>query len=955
MRVIISFLLALFISEIPAACVDEPVVKRVPWTNSKISGSPELPAPFSSVRVLPKLTFKDPTELAFVPGSKLAIVVERGGSIYSFPTDRAADSPSLVTNLRDMTGPGTDAFSITFHPDFISNRFVYVTYFCPTNKAMRAARFTLGNEESPKIDLASHLLVVDWVANGHRGGALKFGPDGFLYVSTGDGGTPAPPDPNKTGQDISDLLSSILRVDVDHPENGKNYRVPPGNPFVKTANARPEVWAYGMRNPWKMSFDYRDGALWVGDVGWETWEMIFRIDHAGFNGGWSAMEGPLAVNTAWPRGPTPIEMPVSYYPHTEGASVTGGFIYHGKRFPRLRDSYIHGDWDTGTIWELRFEKGVVTGRNEIAHSPARIICFSEDNEHEIWFMDYAGGGIHQLVPTENVSTAKNFPRKLSETGLFSSTSNYQFSPGVVPYSIVAPSWNDFAKKDFAVAVPGESQITGVAAGNFTFPSNSVMVRTFSMEMIRSDAASRRRLETQLLHFDGHGWNGYTYRWNEAQTDGDLVEKSGAEMSLVIKDADAPGGQREQTWRFHSRSECSRCHINSRGFINAFIPEQLAKTTGTNLEAQFDLLTRIGLLETKKPRAKNFTLADPQDESAPLELRARSWLHGNCGHCHRPDAGGAVVMYLHGGTALEKTLTVGHAPTRGTFGITNAEIIAAGEPFRSALLYRTLTTSAGRMPIVGSSFVDESGVKLLRDWIKSLAPGKFSLTEDKVSRALLNKDEQQLSELLETTSGAMELDFAAADKNFPDRLRQQFVTQASGHAQPVTRDLFERFLPANQRRKTLGANVEPEIIFARYGDIIAGRKIFFAQGGAQCGNCHRVAGEGRDFGPDLSRIATKHKTREALLEQILHPNKVVEQPWQAHTIEMKNGEIFSGIIESKSVRELDLKIADGSVVKIETAKILSDQPQKLSLMPEGLLQNLTAQEAADLIAFLASLR
>lgn len=313
------------------------------------------------------------------------------------------------------------------------------------------------------------------------------------------------------------------------------------------------------------------------------------------------------------------------------------------------------------------------------------------------------------------------------------------------------------------------------------------------------------------------------------------------------------------------------------------------------------------------------------------------------------------MYLHGGTPLAKTFTVDHPTTRGTFGIAGAEIIAAGEPFRSVLLYRTLTTGSGRMPIVGSTIVDEQGVKLLRDWIKSLAPEKSAASEESIHRTLQNQDELQLGKLLESTAGAMALNFAAVDKSWPAKLREQLITQGGNHAQLATRGLFERFLPASQRRKTLGANPNPEIILTRTGDMDSGRKIFMAQGGAQCSSCHRVVGEGKDFGPDLSRVAGKYQTREALLEQILQPNKVVEQPWQSHAIETKGGENFTGFIVSKNSSELDLKIADGAVVKIDPATILKDQPQNLSLMPEGLLQNLTAQEAADLIAFLASLR
>src|SRR4029079_11329337 len=141
-----------------------------------------------------------------------------------------------------------------------------------------------------RLDPASEAVLITWPSGGHNGGSLQFGRDGYLYISTGDGAGPNPPDPLKTGQDVSDLLSSVLRIDVDRPAGGKPCRVPDDNPLVNTAGARPEIWAYGFRNPWRMSFDSTTGALWVGDVGWELWEMIYSVERGG-NYGWRVTEG----------------------------------------------------------------------------------------------------------------------------------------------------------------------------------------------------------------------------------------------------------------------------------------------------------------------------------------------------------------------------------------------------------------------------------------------------------------------------------------------------------------------------------------------------------------------------------------------------------------------------------------------------------------------------------------
>ena len=231
--------------------------QRVPWTTSRITGSLEEPPPYAIERVFEKLKFNQPVDLARIPDSNRLVMTELEGKILSFENRSTIEEVDVLIDLKQEIPAMTRAYSLTFHPNFKSNRYCYICYVLDDKNpnGTRVSRFQVSKTNPPKIDAETETVLLTWLAGGHNGGCLKFGPDGYLYVSTGDGAGAFPPDSHKTGQNINDLLASVLRIDVNRPSGDKLYSIPPDNPFVELKGARPEVWSYGHRNPWKMSFD----------------------------------------------------------------------------------------------------------------------------------------------------------------------------------------------------------------------------------------------------------------------------------------------------------------------------------------------------------------------------------------------------------------------------------------------------------------------------------------------------------------------------------------------------------------------------------------------------------------------------------------------------------------------------------------------------------------------------
>lgn len=946
--------------------------RRVAWTTSRVTGSPEPPSPFAIERVFPHLTFRNPVILSPAPGTERLYLAEVRGEIFSFPPDPDCRQADLAIDLAEAIPGVTQVYGLAFHPDFEQNRYCYICYILKSGQpdGTVVSRFKVTRTNPPRIEPKSETPLITWLAGGHNGGCLKFGPDGYLYITTGDGAGPNPPDPLATGQDCSDLLSSILRIDVDQPGEQTPYSIPADNPFVGRAGVRPEIWAYGFRNPWKISFDRATGDLWCGDVGWELWELVFRVEHGG-NYGWSTMEGRQPINTAGPRGPTPILPPTVDHPHTEAASMTGGYVSHGERLSELKDAYLYGDFETGKIWGLRHDGQRVTWHEELVDTTLRIVAFGEDNAGEIFIVDY-GGGIYRLVPNPLRGTSSSFPRKLSETGLFASVAEHRPAPGVLPYAVLAEPWHDHGVAERFVALPGDSTIQ-VANNKWQFPADAVLVKTISLDMERSRPESRRRIETQLLHFDGNAWNAYTYRWNDEQTDASLVPAEGSELPLTLSDPEAKGGKRQQAWRFASRAECLRCHNPWAGSALAFNTLQLNRELEYPLASdnQLRTLAHVGLFD-KQPPLDGPKLTDPYDTTADLNERARSYLHANCAHCHRMHAGGAVLSQMRYDLPLEKSTLVGVRPSQGTFGIHSAEVVAAGDPFRSVLFYRMSKLGRGRMPHIGSNVVDERGADLIHDWIRQLpiegdaAPASVVERREKEMRLLaglramksFNGGGQdvagRIEQLLGSTTGALRLLRAIEENALSQSVRMLAIAKATQHERVEIRELFERFVPEEKRSKRLGTVVDPQEILALPGNTERGRRLYFETAGVQCRNCHRIQDVGREVGPDLTEIGRKYD-KPRLLESILKPSQAIEAKYVTWVVETTAGMVHSGLLVERTDTAVVLKDANNQEIRLAAEEIEFLGPQQKSLMPELLLRDMTAQEVADLIEFLSTLK
>jgi glucose/arabinose dehydrogenase len=352
---------------------------------------------------------EDPVGIANAGDSRL-FIVQQPGQIVIYDGVNRLPTPFLDIQFKVLSGNERGLLGLVFHPRYAENGFFYVNYTNLQGHTV-VSRFRVSSS-SPNIADASsetQILFIEQPFANHNGGQLAFGPDGYLYVGMGDGGSGG--DPGNRAQSLNTLLGKMLRIDVD---SGSPYAIPPSNPYVGNAAALPEIWASGLRNPWRFSFDREAGNLWMADVGQNTWEEVnFQsvTSIGGENYGWRRMEGTHCFSPSTNCNPGNLVLPVIEYDHTRGCSVTGGYVYRGSRWPRLKGMYLYGDYCSGRVWGATRDSGTgaVTTR-ELSDTTFFISAFGEDANGELYVANH-NGSIYRITDTRPLSPRRRAVRQ----------------------------------------------------------------------------------------------------------------------------------------------------------------------------------------------------------------------------------------------------------------------------------------------------------------------------------------------------------------------------------------------------------------------------------------------------------------------------------------------------------------------------------------------------------------
>ena len=491
------------------------------------------------------------------------------GRILVFDNSDTVTNSSEFLNIQSQVNFSGEQglLGMAFHPDYANNGEIYLYYSTLTpNLRSNISRFTFVNNDWQE----EIILSIRQPYGNHNGGNIMFGPhDGYLYIGLGDGGGAG--DPDRNGQDRFTLLGSMLRIDVD---NGVPYSIPTDNPYSGNALCSnpdvvinpefcPEMFAYGLRNPWRWSFDRVSHELWLGDVGQNRVEEIDIIEN-GQNYGWVVMEGSECYNsnstTCNANGD--YILPVAEYSHNGGgASVVGGYVYRGNNseLAFLYGSYLFADTYSGQIWRTTHDGNSYT-TNTLLDSNLIIYSFAESLHGELYVLSPNGSGtgnnIYKFSPVTNPAPVSPIPDLLSETGCFDSTSPLIPTSGVIPYDINSPLWSDGAAKERYFAIPDGSQISLTNDGDFIFPTGSVLIKNFYL--------NDNPIETRLLMRHNDYWGGYSYEW-QYDANGNPIDAQllNSELTKVIEG---------QNWFYPSGSQCFECHTQAANI--ALGPESL---------------------------------------------------------------------------------------------------------------------------------------------------------------------------------------------------------------------------------------------------------------------------------------------------------------------------------------------------------------------------------------------
>ena len=668
-------------------------------------------AGISLQRVFPSLPLSGVTAVVQPPNDATAwFFTTRDGLIGRFDN---VDDASSITTVLDFTATVTTPsdgglVQMVFHPDYPGDRRVFVMYSMAPLVSGATADIVISSFElsanGSAIDPQTETMLIRWPRGPfHQGGFMAFDADGLLLVGFGDGADQG--DPDGHAQDLNNLLGKMLRLDVD---SGDPYSIPDDNPFAGSGGSpREEIYAYGLRNPWRGDVDSETGRIYVADVGRSRREEVSSVVSGG-NLGWNIKEGTTCHSEQYGRcnDKTLID-PLIEYKRTNGnCAVIGGYFYRGSAIPNLTGRYLFGDFCSSKISAVDFDDSgqpfelslIPTGAG-----PGRIYTFAKDNDGELYVV--TPDSMHKIVPNTAAAGPSGPASQLSQTGCFDSADPQEPAAGLIPYELKASLWSDGASKRRWIALPDGRTIDIAPDGDLLFPEGTVLVKEFSVD--------GEPIETRLLMRDDDGvWTGYSYEWD------------GNDAFLLLA-----GNQKVldngQVWNYPDRGECLRCHTDE---ANISLGPELAQLNGdmayeqTNrLSNQLATMNHIGLFTNGLPDTPDQlqALAGIDDTHQALSRRARGYLHANCSGCHRGQGATQSTMDLRFSVSRAGMNVCNISPSLGDLGISGARLLAPGRPDLSILMQRPASTDPRfRMPPLATAIVHDEATDLLRAWIQS---------------------------------------------------------------------------------------------------------------------------------------------------------------------------------------------------------------------------------------------
>jgi len=713
---------------------------------------------YHSANLLPGISFTKPIciRATNANGGEL-FIAEQEGRVWRVTQLSTQPRKTLFLDLSARVHSKQESGFIGFelHPQFEKNGYFYTFYTFLTslggNDGLhdRLSQFQFKGEVGTMVDIQTEKAMFTQFDQhyDHNAGDLHFGPDGYLYISLGDEGGGY--DQYNNSQRIDhDYFGGILRIDVDQQINNLlpnshiglhgNYLVPRDNPFVgansfggKTVNSkkiRTEFWAVGLRNPWRMAFDPKNGKLYTGDTGDHVREEINNIKRGG-NYGYPIFEGT-------PEGPkynssarrNDYIFPEAEYGRAYGNDVAGFHFYRGDQPADLDGHVVFSDYWSGWIGAVDFNQPSDSQR------PIRWL-FWDDNisslgEHpltgEILLADHREGLIKKLIAGPNLND-KPLPRNLSDTGLFRDLAKLKVHEGIIPYKVINPLWSDGAHKQrwFTIA-DSNSKIHFNAYKPWIFPNGSAWIKHFELDIVENGLTKRKRIETRIIYKTPGFWYGTTYRWNDQQTDAILVNPEGNSEEFTIP---IDGGLTKLTYKYPSRRECFSCHNSQSKGILGFHTAQLNRSInyGQGQENQLVALSQAGYIDREITDPHTYpTLAALNDESKSLEFRAVSFIESNCAYCHRPGISGVARAMFDARleTPISFSKLIDGSP-HNNFGDARRKFIHPGEPDLSVVYNRISKPGLHKMPPLGSSLTYPAAVDVMERWISSMNGKNFT--------------------------------------------------------------------------------------------------------------------------------------------------------------------------------------------------------------------------------------